>query len=265
MRSTDKGARGWGCRRWSASRAATCLLVLVLVASACSAGRGTTEDDSPQGGEASDTTTGSATPRPGPQPMISRLTRAQWRRMAANGMVRPECPIQSPDQLRSVRVNHVTFDGSVRRGQLVVNADVAPSVARVLSRLYRAGFPIRRMRPVEVYGGDTNASLAANNTSAFNCRRADQINAPFRESPHANGRAVDINPRENPWLDLRCDCWTPSPKHRKRDAGPGKIRRDGVVWRAFRQEGWIWQNIDVPDYMHFDTGYPSGPFRPRRS
>jgi hypothetical protein len=33
-----------------------------------------------------------------------------------------------------------------------------------------------------------------------------------------------------------------------------------VVWRAFHDEGWIWQNIDVPDYMHFDTGYPSSPF-----
>jgi hypothetical protein len=33
------------------------------------------------------------------------------------------------------------------------------------------------------------------------------------------------------------------------------------VWRQFTRAGWIWQNIDVPDYMHFDTGYPSRPYR----
>lgn len=265
MRSTTGAwrARGWRLR-WPAARRVTALLLaLILAVSACSAAPGSDTDEPPEGGGPG-TSAGSATPNPGPEPSISRLTQAQWRRIVAAGMVRPECPIQRPNQLRSVRINHLTFDGSVRRGQLVVNADVAESVVRIFSRLYRAGFPIRRMRPVEAYDGDTNASLAADNTSAFNCRRADQINAPFRESPHANGRAVDINPRENPWLDLRCDCWTPSSKYRKRDAGPGKIRKGGLVWRAFRQEGWIWQNIDVPDYMHFDTGYPSRPFRSRR-
>nr|WP_246321812.1 M15 family metallopeptidase [Nocardioides panzhihuensis] len=119
------------------------------------------------------------------------------------------------------------------------------------------------MQPVEEYDGDANASLADDNTSAYNCRREDQINAPFRESPHANGRAIDINPFENPWKDLRCTCWFPSGDYRARKEAPGVILRDGVVWKAFRREGWIWQNIDVPDYMHFDTGYPSEPFRSR--
>lgn len=175
-------------------------------------------------------------------------------------MVRPGCPIVRRSQLRSVRVSFVDFKGVKQRGQLVVNRDVAASVARIFSRLYDARFPIRKMRPVEEYGGDANASLADDNTSAYNCRRANQINAPFRESPHANGRAIDINPFENPWKDLRCKCWFPSDEHRARKEAPGVILRGGVVWKAFRQEGWIWQNIDVADYMHFDTGYPSEPF-----
>lgn len=150
------------------------------------------------------------------------------------------------------------------RGQLVVSADVADSVVRIFSKMYEAKFPIRRMVPVERFDGDTNASLRADNTSAFNCRRPDQINAPFTESPHANGRAVDINPRENPWMDLRCDCWIPSAKHAKRIDMPGRINRGGLVWTIFRDERWIWQNIDVADYMHFDTGYPSRPFRDSR-
>ncbi|WP_278258299.1 M15 family metallopeptidase [Nocardioides convexus] len=102
--------------------------------------------------------------------------------------------------------------------------------------------------------------MADDNTSAYNCRTANQINAPFLKSPHANGRAIDINPVENPWRDLRCKCWFPSKANAARVEGPGKVLRGGVVWTAFRDEGWIWQNIDVADYMHFDTGYPSNPF-----
>ncbi|CAM5725725.1 hypothetical protein SVIOM74S_06017 [Streptomyces violarus] len=139
---------------------------------------------------------------------------------------------------------------------LVVNADTADSVVRIFTELFDTGFPHRQMKPLEEYGGDNTASLAADNTAAFNCRRPDQINTPTRKIPHANGRAVDINPLENPWQDLRCKCWKPSAKHSARSQGKGKILEGGPVWRAFTTEGWVWQNIDVPDYMHFDTGYP---------
>jgi hypothetical protein len=192
--------------------------------------------------------------------VIERIPDRQWDRIVAAGAWRPGCPVGRRD-LRRVRVNYVNFAGKVRRGTLVVNEDVAASIARVFTRLFEERFPIRRMKPVEAYDGDVNVSLAADNTSAYNCRQPSQINAPVLESPHANGRAIDINPRENPWVDLRCDCWLPSPQNRERVPRPGTILRGGLVWRLFRDEGWIWQNIDVPDYMHFDTGYPSRPYR----
>jgi D-alanyl-D-alanine carboxypeptidase len=190
---------------------------------------------------------------------VRRIPDRQWRRIVAVGAWRPGCPAGRSD-LRQVNVNYVNFSGEVRRGTLVVNRDVAASVARVFTQLFEARFPIRRMNPVEEYGGDVNVSLAADNTSAYNCRQLNQINAPVPESPHANGRAIDINPRENPWTDLRCDCWLPSPRNRERVRGPGVIVRHGLVWRLFHREGWVWQDIDVPDYMHFDTGYPSRPY-----
>jgi hypothetical protein len=213
--------------------------------------------------EEPDTDEPSATPAgrdPGPNPQVSRIPDRQWRRMVETGVWRPECPARRRD-LRRVRIDHVGFDGDVHRGTLVVNEDITASIVRVFTRLFEERFPIRKMRPVEVYGGDVNASLAADNTSAYNCRQLDQINAPVLESPHANGRAIDINPVENPWVDLRCDCWLPGREHRRRTPGKGKILRGGLVWRVFVDEGWIWQNIDVPDYMHFDTGYPSRVYR----
>ncbi len=180
--------------------------------------------------------------------------------MTAAGLWRKGCP-DVRGQLRRVEMNYVGFDGKVHRGVLVVNADVTASLVRIFTRLFEEGFPIRRMQPMEVYNGDLDASLADDNTSAFNCRRPDQINAPFRESPHANGRAIDINPYENPWINMRTKKWSPSAKYAARTEGKGKILKDGPVWRAFIEEGWVWQDIKVPDYMHFDTGYPSKPFK----
>ncbi len=192
--------------------------------------------------------------------VIKRIPDQQWQRIVHVGAWRPGCPA-GRSELRRVNINYVNFSGEVRRGTLVVNRDVASSVARVFTKLFEARFPIRKMNPVEKYGGDVNVSLAADNTSAYNCRQLNQINAPVHASPHANGRAIDINPRENPWTDLRCDCWLPSPRNRERVPGPGTIVRNGMVWRLFHREGWVWQDIDVPDYMHFDTGYPSRHYR----
>ena len=199
-----------------------------------------------------------ATPSPAAGARVLPVLPAQWQAMAAAGMVRAECPVTSRSQLRVVEVGYHGFDSRVHRGRLVVNADVAAGVARIFTRLFDAGFPIRRMRPIEAYGGDDDASMAADNTSAFNCRRPDQSNSDPLASPHANGRAIDINPRENPWQDSRCGlCWQPTARYAARTPGRGKILYGGAVWKAFTDEGWIWQDIPTADYQHFDTGYPS--------
>ena len=236
-------------------------VLLGLILTSCSS---PADDDhgSPTENASSGAATTESAPRQPQGAVIRQVPQRQWDAMVAAGMVREGCPITQRSQLRRVEVDHVNFDGDLQRGYLVVNADTAQTTARIFTRLFEEGFPIRRMRGVERYGGDTLKSLQADNTSAYNCRRPDQINAPVLESPHANGRAVDINPRENPWMDLRCDCWSPGPKHAKRTPGPGKILRGDPVWQTFIQEGWIWQNIDVADYMHFDTGYPSTPYTP---
>ena len=81
----------------------------------------------------------------------------------------------------------------------------------------------------------------------------------MKDSPHANGRAININPVQNPWRDPRCTCWQPSREFAKDKNGPGIIRKGSLPVQLFEERGWVWQNIKVPDYMHFDTGYPSRP------
>jgi hypothetical protein len=180
----------------------------------------------------------------------------QWRRIVSTGTWRPECPVGRAD-LRRIDLNYRTFDGEVERGQLIANKDSVDDLVEIFATLFEAGFPIERMEPVERYGGEVLRSLQANNTSAFNCRKPGQINAPVKDSPHANGRAIDINPVQNPWRDPRCDCWQPTREFAKAKDGPGIIREGSLPVQLFEERGWVWQNIKVPDYMHFDTGYPS--------
>lgn len=195
-----------------------------------------------------------------PAGRIMAIPAAEWKAMVTTGVWRPGCPV-GYSGLRRVEVPYWDFSFVARRGALIVNSDVAASTLRIFTRLFAARFPIHRMFPIEAYRGDDNASMAADNTSAFNCRRPGQANAPSGASPHGNGRAIDINPYENPWLDPRCGCWMPSAQHRLRDRVNSKIIRGGLVWATFTAEGWLWQDSSTPDYQHFDTGYPSRPLR----
>ncbi len=247
--------------------------VVALVLAACTTSPQAPPSASPTppatSATAAPTPTPTTTPSPSPSDTaaadgadarIAPVGEAQWARIRAAGMARTGCPVTRTD-LRRVEINHWGFDGAVHRGVLVVNADVASSVARIFTELYDARFPIRRMKPLEEYGGDNEKSMADDNTAAYNCRSATQQNSPPLKSPHANGRAVDVNPFENPWQDPRCaPCWSPSDRYGTVREGKGVIVEGGVAWSAFTSEGWIWQDIDVKDYMHFDTGYPSKPF-----
>lgn len=195
---------------------------------------------------------------------VTPVPDSEWLAIVSAGVWHPGCPV-GQDQLRRVSVNFRGFDNRVHRGALIVHTDTASSVARIFTRLFTVGFPIRRMVPIEAYRGDDNASMAADNTSAFNCRRASQANAPVALSPHANGRAIDVNPYENPWVDPRCNCFRPDTKYagdaKHPRSGRGVITKGGAVWQAFTAEGWIWQDNSTADYQHFDTGYPSRPFK----
>jgi hypothetical protein len=164
---------------------------------------------------------------------------------------RPGCPV-SPAQLRRVRVLHWGFDGRVRRGSLDVHVSVAAGVVRVFRRLYVGRFPIRRMRPVDVYRANDDRSMAADNTSAFNCRR---VPGTRRWSMHAYGKAIDVNPVENPYVSS-AGVQPPAGRaylNRSR-IRPGMAVARGALVREFAAAGWFWGGSwGTPDYQHFST------------
>src|SRR5688500_10103010 len=107
------------------------------------------------------------------------------------------CPVPMRD-LRLITLRYWGFDREAHRGRLVVHQDVAEKVARLFGRIYNVRFPIRRMRLVAYYGANDRVSMQHDNTSGFNCWwRAGQ---PGVWSQHAFGRAIDLNPVENPYV-----------------------------------------------------------------
>jgi hypothetical protein len=167
---------------------------------------------------------------------------------------RAGCPVP-PAQLRLVRVGYWGFDGRPRVGSLVVNRRVTDDAVEVFRRLYAARFPIRRMVPVSAYRGDDDASMAADNTSAFNCRAA--VGSPTGSwSMHAYGLAIDVNPVENPYLLAGHARSTAGRRYLDRTRPrPGMAVAGGVLVRAFETRGWKWGGRwrGSPDYQHFST------------
>jgi hypothetical protein len=92
-------------------------------------------------------------------------------------------------------MTYLGFDGKSHTGEMAIHTDYAVQVAKVFQRLHDVRSPIRRMRLVDDYGAQDNRSMAANNTSGFNCRRVAGSRA---WSAHAYGAAIDINPCKTP-------------------------------------------------------------------
>lgn len=177
---------------------------------------------------------------------VSRVTAAQLPYSWHQG-----CPV-SPARLRRVRLTYWGFDRRAHTGALVANEAAVSDLVQVFSRLYAARFPIRRLQPIDAYGGKDERSLEADNTAAFNCRYVIGP-GPRRWSAHAYGEAIDVNTVENPYVRGS----TVSPPAGRAYLGrsrerPGMALVDGVLVRAFAAAGWKW-GASFGDYQHFST------------
>jgi hypothetical protein len=189
--------------------------------------------------------------RPAFSGAIEPIGEAQARRMTGVSWHRG-CPVALRD-LRLLTLSHWGFDGKRHTGRLVVHRDVASDVVDAFRSLYGDRFPIRRMVPVEAYGGSDFRSIEADNTSAFNCRYVD---GTTRWSEHAYGRAIDINPIENPYVSGgRTSHPASRPYLDRTPCRHGMACQGNVVVRAFRSIGWGWGGdwAGVKDYQHFSA------------
>jgi hypothetical protein len=178
--------------------------------------------------------------------------------LRSQGIWRPGCPVALSD-LRLLTVTHRGFDHRSRTGQLIVNAAAAEPLARVFKKVYDLHFPIRRLSLEDAYDlrspppdGDTSGS--------FSCRQA--VPSPCTGgtgtgtwSMHAYGLAVDVNPRENPYVGCGMSHDRAAIRYSKRSRHrPGMLT--ARVIQAFASAGWGWGGAwvgDTHDYMHFSS------------
>jgi poly-gamma-glutamate synthesis protein (capsule biosynthesis protein) len=177
--------------------------------------------------------------------MRERMSGVSWHR---------GCPVGFAD-LRLLTVTHWGFDGRAHRGRLVVHRDAAEGMLWTMRRLFRLRFPIRQMRLVDAYGADDRRSMAADNTSAFNCRFVAGSSGVWSE--HAYGRAIDVNPIENPYVTGSGYVSPPAgaPYAQRSRHVRGMIHRGGPVVAAFAAAGWEWGGNwpGTKDYQHFSA------------
>jgi hypothetical protein len=163
------------------------------------------------------------------------------------------CPV-GPEELRLLRADYWGFDRRVHRGELLVHRDHARRVLAVLGKLFAAGYPIQRLRVVDAYRADDDRSMAANNTSGFNCRR---VSGSSSWSEHAFGRAVDLNPLRNPYVTRGGRVSPPAgrPYANRARRAAGMIHANDLVVRAFAAAGWRWGGYwsGSRDYQHFSS------------
>jgi hypothetical protein len=167
------------------------------------------------------------------------------------------CPV-ALSQLRVLSVTYWGFDGRPHPGQVVVNEAAVAPLAKVFARLYELRFPIRDMTIADVYGRPALAD--GDVTGSFECR--DAVPSPCTGgkstghwSMHAYGLALDVNPRENPYVG----CGQSRDRTAVAYMDRSRLRKGMVtpaVVDAFRSVGWGWGGSwsgDTKDYMHFSS------------
>jgi hypothetical protein len=189
---------------------------------------------------------------------ISPITNDIKDRMIRGHTWQRGCPVPLRD-LRYLQVKYHDFNGRDRLGELIVHKDIAYDILYIMEELYNVGYPIKEMRLISDFGGNDWKSIEADNTSAFNCRRAT---GSKKWSNHAYGKAIDINPIENPYISRNGHIsHKESLKYRKRVHYGFRTPQDKALLlpndlavKIFKNYGFRWGGdwIHIKDYQHFD-------------
>ena len=177
-------------------------------------------------------------------------------RMIKGNSYRAGCPVKLKD-LRYLRLKYIGFDNKEHMGELIVHKSIAKEMVEIFRKLYNIKYPIKQMRLVSDFNGSDFKSIEADNTSAFNCRLVEGTN---RWSKHAYGKAIDINPIENPYVKNGYTSHKKSYPFIKRvrvnNSAPYRamILKNDYITKLFKAYGYRWGGDwrCCKDYQHFD-------------
>jgi hypothetical protein len=151
-------------------------------------------------------------------------------------------------RIRAVPVRYLDFSGKIQQGTIEVDSSLAREVAEIFQEILALQFPLRQVRPMSEFQGDDDSAMRAGNTSGWNWREAKGTGSL---SWHALGRAIDLNPWENPWVKGK----RVRPHGAVHDTTkPGTLWSGHPVVKVFRKRGWHWGGrwTRVRDWQHFE-------------
>lgn len=163
--------------------------------------------------------------------------------------------------LRYVHVCHKDIGGNALEGEIVCHKVIAEDVLEIFKGLYKAGYPVEKVRLIDEYNAEDELSMRDNNSSSFNFR---YISYSTDLSKHALGLAVDINTLYNPYTKFvngkrTIEPATAEPYLDRKAEFPYKIKPDDLCCKLFKNHGFEWggdwegkkdyQHFELPDYV----------------
>lgn len=191
--------------------------------------------------------------------------------------------LSSYSNLSYLIIPYYNFEGKVEKGEMVVCRELADEVLLIFQELYKIKYPIERMELVDNYDAIDWKSIKANNTSAFNYRKANDGKKEYDNlSNHAYGKCIDINPLINPYIvnyHVSLDsAYTThelggnpdyNDKYKYRDTMTGwtdiekkaRIAKGTEIYNIFTKYGWQWleyagdtnKDLDSQHFQKLDT------------
>jgi hypothetical protein len=158
-------------------------------------------------------------------------------------------PPEIIDLLSMIDVCYYSFDGRKHQGQIIVNRELEEDVYDIFNFIEKTLFPVGKVVPIVAYQWNDHNSMADNNSSSFNFR---VIKGTKKLSMHSLGKAVDINPVQNPVIYPNAIIVPEGAKYLPENRGT--FTANNAIVQEFIRRGWHWGgNFDQPkDYHHFE-------------
>ncbi len=160
-----------------------------------------------------------------------------------------KAPKEILDNQMLLDVEYYGFDNKLHKGQIVISKDVQQDVVEAFKIIKDTKFPLKKVVPITIYDWSDNASMADNNTSAFNYRT---IANSTKLSNHSFGKAIDFNPVQNPAVYNDGKISPDGAKYE--ESALGTLSNESELTKFFKSRGWRWGGdwTSLKDYQHFD-------------
>ncbi len=174
----------------------------------------------------------------------------------ANNPEKPPCPAKILAQQKLVTVHYYGFDEKLHRGQIVIHKDLALDISGMFELSVKIKFPIAKVLPSAHpdYLWDPEKLIIGDNVTCGYTYR--YIADTAKLSLHAYGKAIDINPLQNPYIRYKDGEEIIFPPNSKWDPKqPGTLYKDHPLIKFMEARGWEWGGhwtvaMGRTDYMH---------------